>query len=257
MTPKQKAWKQCSRYCRLRDAIAYCEKYGIDHIVQTEPILKIRPINSHRSVPAVERYGYLPVFEKENAFALLGEFDKVTNYRYTATEAGYYHATLNTEFNIGTDNKVIANYLYKNGSAVAQSTLDTAGTERHAIEVSKDIFLNGTTDYIEFYCYHQQGGAKDIIGVDAFRTYFSIHKLETSGLVAIDSVADAGYLGAASGDGVLRVDGSLTYTDGGDFITIGLGAVSAGKNTARVSGYMSGNQSINNVTLTKIEFDTE
>ena len=30
MTPKAKAWKQCSRYCRLRDALDYCKEYGID-----------------------------------------------------------------------------------------------------------------------------------------------------------------------------------------------------------------------------------
>jgi 5-methylcytosine-specific restriction endonuclease McrA len=29
-TPKEKAWKACSRYIRLRDAIAYCLKHGID-----------------------------------------------------------------------------------------------------------------------------------------------------------------------------------------------------------------------------------
>ena len=30
MTPKQKASKACSRYIRLRDALKYCRKYGID-----------------------------------------------------------------------------------------------------------------------------------------------------------------------------------------------------------------------------------
>ncbi len=30
MTPKAKAWKWCSRYCRLRDAIEYCKEHGID-----------------------------------------------------------------------------------------------------------------------------------------------------------------------------------------------------------------------------------
>ena len=29
-TPKSKAWRWCSRYCRLRDALAYCKEYGID-----------------------------------------------------------------------------------------------------------------------------------------------------------------------------------------------------------------------------------
>lgn len=30
MTAKQKAWTACSKYIRLRDAIAYCKEYGID-----------------------------------------------------------------------------------------------------------------------------------------------------------------------------------------------------------------------------------
>ncbi len=30
MTPKKKAWKECSRYCRLRDALAYCKLMRID-----------------------------------------------------------------------------------------------------------------------------------------------------------------------------------------------------------------------------------
>ncbi len=55
----------------------YCERYNIDHIVQTEPILKICPVNSQRSERAVDRLGYLPIFEKENAFTYLGEYDKI------------------------------------------------------------------------------------------------------------------------------------------------------------------------------------
>lgn len=42
--------------------------------------------------------------------------------------------------------------------------------------------------------------------------------------VGIDSGATAGYLGAASSDGVLRTDSDLTYTDGGNFVTLGLAA---------------------------------
>ncbi len=30
MTPKQKTFKICSRYCRLRDALDYCRRYEID-----------------------------------------------------------------------------------------------------------------------------------------------------------------------------------------------------------------------------------
>jgi hypothetical protein len=55
----------------------YCQQFDIKHIVQREPILKIRPDNSHRSSQAVERLGYLPIFEKENAFDLFDQYDNI------------------------------------------------------------------------------------------------------------------------------------------------------------------------------------
>ena len=61
----------------IRSAVEYCKKYNIDHIVQTEPILKIRPLNSKRSEMAVERLGYLPIYEKENAFSYLDQYDQI------------------------------------------------------------------------------------------------------------------------------------------------------------------------------------
>ena len=63
--------KQSNLYEHCIKSVAnYCKKYNLKHIVQTEPILKIRPdINrTGRSKEAVERLGYLPIFEKENAF---------------------------------------------------------------------------------------------------------------------------------------------------------------------------------------------
>ncbi|KKM93188.1 hypothetical protein LCGC14_1210830 [marine sediment metagenome] len=61
----------------IKSAAEYCKKYDIDHIVQTEPILKIRPLNSKRSEQAVERLGYLPIYEKENAFNYLDQYDQI------------------------------------------------------------------------------------------------------------------------------------------------------------------------------------
>ena len=57
----------------------YCNKYNIQHIVQTEPILKIRPDleRTGRSKEAVERLGYLPIYEKENAFSHIDNFDQI------------------------------------------------------------------------------------------------------------------------------------------------------------------------------------
>ena len=48
----------------------YCKRHNLDHFVQTEPVLKIRPVKSARSENAL-RLGYLPIYEKEQAFAFL------------------------------------------------------------------------------------------------------------------------------------------------------------------------------------------
>lgn len=61
----------------MKSVADYCEKYSIDHIIQTEPLLNIRPLNSHRSEQAVERLGYLPIYEKENAFNYLDDYDQI------------------------------------------------------------------------------------------------------------------------------------------------------------------------------------
>jgi len=58
---------------------AYCEKYDIEHVVQTEPILKIGPLDwskSNRSADCKKR-GYMPIYEKENAFNYLDDYDQV------------------------------------------------------------------------------------------------------------------------------------------------------------------------------------
>lgn len=54
--------------------------------------------------------------------------------------------------------------------------------------------------------------------------FFTLPAGSTDELVSIDSGATPGYIGAAAGDGILRTDAPLTYTDGGDFVTLGLNA---------------------------------
>jgi hypothetical protein len=58
---------------------AYADSIGADYILQTEPILKIRPnpFTTNRSKEAVERLGYLPIYEKENAFDYLDRYDMI------------------------------------------------------------------------------------------------------------------------------------------------------------------------------------
>jgi hypothetical protein len=70
--------------------------------------------------------------------------------------------------------------------------------------------------------------------------------------VKVDVGATADYIGAANSDGVLRTGVGLSYTDGGNFVTLaysGLGSAA--------SEYLSLDQSIPTGTITIVEMDTE
>ncbi len=76
----------------------YAEHIGADYKCATEPALRIVPKKSRRSENAL-RLGYLPIFEKEQGFAYLGEYEQVaiidadvyalTSYFNIFEEAGY------------------------------------------------------------------------------------------------------------------------------------------------------------------------
>lgn len=57
----------------------YADRIGADYVCQTSPILMIRPnpFTSNRSKEAVDRLGYLPIYEKENAFDYLDRYDQI------------------------------------------------------------------------------------------------------------------------------------------------------------------------------------
>lgn len=71
---KSKLYDHCTASVK-----AYCEKHGIDYVLQTTPILFIKPdpFMTGRSREAVERLGYLPIFEKENAFTYFKSYDQI------------------------------------------------------------------------------------------------------------------------------------------------------------------------------------
>lgn len=58
---------------------AYAKRIGADYIVQTAPILFITPdpFTTNRSAEAVSRLGYLPIYEKENAFGYFDRYDQI------------------------------------------------------------------------------------------------------------------------------------------------------------------------------------
>jgi hypothetical protein len=74
----QVAVGECPPFYRtcIASVARYAAKYGHTHIVQTEPVLRIRPVKSARSDNAL-RLGYLPIYEKECAFSYLDRHESV------------------------------------------------------------------------------------------------------------------------------------------------------------------------------------
>lgn len=73
--------KRAKLYDFCTESVAeYCKKYGIDHHIQRTPILMIKPdvFMTNRSKESYEKYGgYLPIYEKENAFTYFNSYDQV------------------------------------------------------------------------------------------------------------------------------------------------------------------------------------
>jgi len=72
--PRVKLYDFCTESAKY-----YCDQIGADHKIQKVPLLYIKPdpFTTGRSKEAVSRLGYLPIFEKENAFSWFSEYDQI------------------------------------------------------------------------------------------------------------------------------------------------------------------------------------
>lgn len=73
---QSKLYKHC-----INSVANYCERHGIDHRVQRQPKLRIVPdiflTDRKGTCGGWQKMGYLPIFEKENAFDLIDEYDQI------------------------------------------------------------------------------------------------------------------------------------------------------------------------------------
>lgn len=107
------------------------------------------------------------------------EFDSSTNYRFVATEEGYYQVNGSARIaNLG-DAKSLGIAFYKNGSDYS-STIVNSGTAGSRSVVLSDVIYLDVDDYIELYVFHAQGIDRDL---DAFqqRTFLSISQITNEG----------------------------------------------------------------------------
>lgn len=81
-------------------------------------------------------------------------FDSTTNYRFTPTVAGYYQLN-GSIYPVSTNSaNYIWSFIYKTGAIYASgSSAGAASTQDGISVVSTLVYLNGSTDYVELYCY--------------------------------------------------------------------------------------------------------
>ena len=77
------------------------------------------------------------------------------NYRFTPTVAGYYQISCAFNVNATTTRAIVS--IYKNGSEFYRGT--DLPLAVNSITTSALIYLNGSTDYVEFYAYCVFGGS--------------------------------------------------------------------------------------------------
>ena len=104
----------------------------------------------------------------------LGEFDPVTNYRFTAQAAGYYLIAACTGWASSSTTKVYQTEIFKNGGV-----LSVAGVMGNGVTVNVyavNVVYLAANDYIELYVWHNEASARNL-GYGSEQTWMAIHKL--------------------------------------------------------------------------------
>ena len=96
-------------------------------------------------------------------------YDPTTNYRFTPTVAGYYQVTA-AWYCATTSGQVLTN-IYKNGSGY-QVTGCAPSSVGVVMPVVAFVYMNGSTDYLEFYVYQSSGSSINTLAARPDLNYF-------------------------------------------------------------------------------------
>ncbi len=102
-----------------------------------------------------------------------GNFDPTTNYRFTPTVAGYYQINGQIALN-GSAAGYARVAIFKNGSNYSEGSSAPNNTITGAEStVSTLVYMNGSTDYVELYCYLYTGAGAVSLQNSSAVNYFS------------------------------------------------------------------------------------
>ena len=94
-----------------------------------------------------------------------GWFDAVTNYRFKPQIPGKYLIVLTTQMLTTASGTFVIARIFKNGAKAAQGTaIQNNGTSGNVSIASRILDMNGSTDYVEGYVFHNKGSNADLDG---------------------------------------------------------------------------------------------
>ena len=100
---------------------------------------------------------YTKIAFNTKLFDTANAFDSTTNYRFTPTVAGYYQFNVQSLFYAGTGVGYIS--FYKNGSIYSNGQSFSLNITTNLVGTTSCLIsLNGSTDYVEIYCYQTTSG---------------------------------------------------------------------------------------------------
>lgn len=99
-------------------------------------------------------------------------FDNATNFRFTPTVAGKYLVSSQVVMVGLASGKPLVVAIRKNGTGVKQGVSASVGYGSTFAAVTAPIDMNGSTDYLEIFAYHEDTVARDISGSE-LNTYFT------------------------------------------------------------------------------------
>ena len=113
-------------------------------------------------------------------YDLGSSYDNATNYRFTPQAEGIYLVTCQitwANLTAGASNKLA---IYKNGSSIIQFDDEGTGVSNETLSLTVTVKLNGSTDYIEMFCYHDTGTSETIYSSSIFNRFTATHLGTTS-----------------------------------------------------------------------------
>jgi hypothetical protein len=121
------------------------------------------------SAQSVTNNTFTKVSLQTEEFDTNNNFDSTTNFRFTPTVAGYYQVSGSFNPQVATGLNILS--IYKNGARFKDFSAADVSGNGGSVNGSALVFLNGSTDYVELYCYQLSGGTATLsTGVTA--TYF-------------------------------------------------------------------------------------